>query len=298
MTEDQVIRKSSEEIGKGMYPNNPGSVRRLIRELHTENVKTSFERFRSQLHVIDLSISILLDFFLISHDRPEVGEVAFWPSIANRIPSPDLLCQCAVSGVVDMALAARELSIRGLDNPARLVIRSIFELGDFILSVMGDPKFFEDFAALPQSGMTPHQQWSSLLKPSHLRKKAAEVIRGIGASDELVAGYIDDRASHYQKLSQSAHLDFEGLICGNLRRYSDDESNVAPSILGVIGPSTGGTLGMLADEIGVTTRAIAKLLIEKHGWEKHLTGRQLKSFKRQDRLMRALTRMWRAEKRT
>lgn len=174
-------------------PNSATNLRRILKRLHEENRRESHRAFRHPLHLIDASTSLLVDLLIIVQDRYHQDASTIWKAITlpDRIPDPDLLCQCAMAGLIDAILATRELAIIGLDSLARASLRSASENADLIACLLGSRTFLDAFRSLASSSLTSHEQWQSLLTPSKLRVEASTVLVQSGVPAQWVCDLVD-----------------------------------------------------------------------------------------------------------
>jgi hypothetical protein len=270
-------------LGENManYPNSPIGLRRLMSKLHADNRAEARKYCRFEFHMIDRATSLLFDLLLIAQDKNSAGEVVTWPDIkpAFRRPCPDGIVMATLSALLDSIVATRELAMMGLDNPSRNALRMVSEISEFATCILGSKSFFEAFRKCSGTVRNSYENWKTLLKPSKLRKAAIDVRIKMGISMELAHQHSIEKGEEYQFLSKSAHLSFDGLMCGNYRRYSDaKEAVMVPSFLGMIGPSTRGTVRILADEASLSVMCIAKLLFTQHDFCSGANESQRRSF--------------------
>lgn len=165
---------------------------------------------------------------------------------AEEIVNADVIMSCVLCQLSNYAYSVVELVLKGLDTPARALLRSTSDLGYILAVLASDREAFKSYALDKESN--PKELWYNLFSA----RKLASRMSGIDAKLELSTEWTNFMRKFREEnggfFSEAVHHSPTAILIGALPRIGDTD-RVELALLGGYPAASRMTLGYLATSI-------------------------------------------------
>jgi hypothetical protein len=137
-------------------------------------------------------------------------------------PNPDLIVMSQLRQIANHGLAALRLIEDGLDNPARVVVRTLLELSLQLIAFSCDRKALTQYA----TARTPEEiktLWYKLLRSKQLLKQIEAIDNETAMPRSLNTFLVERWEKLYERYSQAVHPSLLALTVGSVGRRFETE---------------------------------------------------------------------------
>ena len=225
------------------------SFKTLPRACEQESKKTTKEHLEDELFLSYLSLECLtwisLGIIPLEDKKPPIF-LNEHLKITN-LPNSNLIVRNLITQITNYSLSIVSLVERGLDNPARALLRTTNELIWQTLVLLSDKNIFEEYSKAHDPEQA-NKIWHALFAKGKLNKKMEGLESRLGLSDEILQKMKNWRIQNQKFLSQAVHHSF---LATNVGAFSEDfESDFSSlALLGRASSSSKTTLKYLNHEL-------------------------------------------------
>ncbi len=242
---------------------------RVPRIRSKEAKAASFQHLGEDLSIVNLATACIAFMSLAAYDEGSEDELFPIDWLAtNGIPNANFVTRCLLGQLANYSLSAVDLVEKGLDTPARAMLRCVSELSLQILVLLGDRETFQTYAKVSDD-KPPKRIWYELFAQERIHKKMAALERNLGLPEELVLIMRGVRIDNIEIFSEAVHHSYAAMAIGSFAlSYEDD----GPSSHGLFGGANGAsqaTVSHLRDTLWYFTLMFFSVLGRIHDiWPK------------------------------
>ncbi len=186
---------------------------RLLFSFPPLNKRRSSVDLQPNLAIFDLGCALHLHLLVSVHSRISIGSQAptapafLWLD-KDLYPKPEFVLLVLLTNSFNSLCGIRELCLCGLDNQARILLRSYVEISDLALAVIAFEDVFRAYASTQTDVSSSIQNWQRHLTPAVIRQRLTLWVTTKGMERRLAASLETIRRSTYQWLSSFTHANW------------------------------------------------------------------------------------------
>jgi len=188
--------------------------------------KINTDFFNNELTLANLS-TLCISMISLSLHSSESDEEIFpknWLS-EDESPNPNLILSNLFLQITNYSIAIIDLLEKGLDNPARTLVRSISELCNQTIILIYSRDDFKEYIKGKDEN-TSNQIWYRLFSKNKMFEKISAIEKNIGFDNELIDFFYTYRKERHQFFSESVHHSYVSVNIGaySPKCHSDNEN--------------------------------------------------------------------------
>lgn len=181
----------------------------------------------------------------------------------ERKPDPNWILNGLLTQVANHSLAILHLVSTGLDNSARVVLRSFQDLCWLTLAVTASKEKMIAYAS-PQNIEEEKKVWQQHFTPGKLDIALREIEKRLSPSGSVPEGLSRERIKWYQMLSQSVHSSKIGAVLGAVVPVFTKNNELEPGLFGRASAGSRSTLMELNVSLSYTLFSFMLILENLH----------------------------------
>lgn len=212
---------------KAIHLSDIDDILALTHSNYSEAKNACKKHLSEKLSVISLAISCLAVLSLSVYDDDHEEELFPYDWISSDgTPNANFILQSMLIQLSNYALATVELIEKGLDTPARAVLRTTAELSYQMLCLIADREAFRSYTQATEETQSK-STWYSLFAQDRIHKRLAKIERQMGLPESLVLEMRELRMENVEFFSHAVHHSYLSVMVGS--RAWDFESNTCGS---------------------------------------------------------------------
>lgn len=164
----------------------------------------------------------------------------------DEIANADVIMSCVLCQLSNYAHSVVELVLKGLDTPARALLRSTSDLGYILAVLASDREAFKSYVLDKES--TPKELWYNLFSARKLASRMTGIDEKLGLSTEWTNFMRNFREENGEFFSEAVHHSPTAILVGALPRIGDT-GRIELALLGGYPSASRITLEYLATSI-------------------------------------------------
>ena len=225
-----------------------------------------------------ISILTFMVVGLHSKDRKDRLYPTDWLS-PTGVPDPDEVLSLGFCQLANYAFAIVDLIEKGLDTPARALVRSVAELSQMLIVIAHDREVFQAYITEAPEG--DKKKWYELFSSKKIAKRLAFFERKLGAPEFAITETREWQKESAEFFSQAIHHSFHSVVIGALPSIPGTE-NASLCLLGGPNGASGATMTHLIISIQMCLGGFFRMIEDVHKFERAIpasnsfwTGKQL-----------------------
>jgi len=183
---------------------------------------------------------------------------------ADGQQNADILLGLTFCQLANYAYSAVDLVEKGLDAPARAVVRSAAELSSMIVVLVGNREAFQVYAR-DDASLDDKQKWYELFSDRKMAAQLAHIETRLGLPANWVEFMRGFRRENSEFLSEAVHHSFRSIVAGLMPTVRDTDG-VDLALLGGPNGKSGHTLGHLVTCIMVCLQSTFATVAKVYGF--------------------------------
>jgi hypothetical protein len=136
-----------------------------------------------------------------------------------------------VGAAVSFGLSIRQLSLLGLDTPARALLRTYVETLLLCIVALHDTSVCKAYMDA-EADSDVKNFWHRIASPKNLHERVMRIEREKGIEEGAISDWKNWRRQEYEVLSQSSHLSYVAAFLTSVCPTLDDEERFVPGLFG------------------------------------------------------------------
>lgn len=214
---NNINKMSKKSFQKTIKVSDIDAIIAFINEKQKDGEKINSNFFNNALTLANLS-TLCIAMISLSLYSSESDEEIFpknWLSEAE-IPNPNFILSNLLLQITNYSIAILDLLEKGLDNPARALVRSISELCNQTIILIDSQNDFKEYIKGNDENAS-NGIWYRLFSKNKMFAKISAIEKKIGHDDEFTNFYYTYRKERHQYFSESVHHSY---IAVNLGAYA------------------------------------------------------------------------------
>jgi hypothetical protein len=160
--------------------------------------------------------------------------------------NPDIILSCMLCQLTNYGHAVVSLVNKGIDTPARALVRATAELSYMLAVVVSDRETFQKYVL--DSSVSQKEQWYLLFSNRKIAARMLRVDTAIGLPQEWTIAFRGFREQNGEFFSEAVHHSYRAMVCGALPSNPDND-RLELAVLGGIPSASRATLSYLIESL-------------------------------------------------
>ena len=237
---------------------------RELESIRLENQSITASRLQRRLSTAYLAtFAIAATSLAMQHRTGGVPPIPQGHRREEHVPDPNFVVHCLLAQIVNYSLAVLRLVEDGLDNPARCVLRALYELCLKTIVLSADADTLREYASANAPAL---EVWHRLFASGKLEKKAAAVERRVGATEDTIAAFRAYFRSAVEMNSEAVHHSFASAVMRSHVTDTTSSEFLHLNILGHTSIASRNTLENLNIVLRYTHAMLSNVISDIHGF--------------------------------
>ena len=182
------------------------------RDMHTEAKISAAAHFNTELTMARSLVASLALMALALYGKDRASRIfpVDWVN-SHGAPDPDVVIALGLSQLANYGYAVTDLVEKGLETPARALLRPAVELSEILVMIVGDKEVFRAYSS-PQTDAKDN--WYQLFSRKRVEKRLASIERLFGMPEHWISYMREFRKEKTEFFSEAVHHSYRSIVIG------------------------------------------------------------------------------------